>query len=1657
MSQDQNATDPETPTTSIRHIQGASAPPSPAASYRQHPISSFTACNATIADLRVDYKLRIGDSCPVCEVKVGRHARGEATVNPADNSSLFYNSGSFSVSQSSASSAARLLVKLHSSKLLPKWDSSTSICRIFLNDLKRTLRTTDLPESEWYRAFSFVVSDRHSAEWIDNNITQHRPTFDDACRTFKEHFESASADVAVAQEFEKCSQQPKETVQHYSDRFIDIVNRLGVSNDNQLVLRHFILRLNPTMRSKYFSALETKQLMDPDFKINDLEELSNFIIRLEVLHQARQAAMQQSSDSTTALVHSELKPAKGSGSSSSAMRNKKCRYHPSATSHSTEECRLGKAVKATGAGTTGSSPPKTSNTASKASSVTIICHHCGKKDHIRPNCPDLRFQHQQRPQSETNREWRSRAPTQTSLQPGREQKTEFQPRRSERPSNPPTRYTPSNPSARAAQQPETGSSSSISSSEAKSTSDVRASGIEMAAQLPAETLTPKAELLVKIKDFVYRCLIDSGSSISYMDPGLASRLHLSVRPKSGQVSLAAFGSTAQRTGRTDPVETTFLFAWSKQDLPSKTLMVEFDLLPQPEWQPIIIGRDLIRILFGKSIPCDFFPDPSEAQPHAKTNHVNQSFPTVLDDIVPVSSTANGEISSMEGLGVIPHDELPERVSVFTTPAKETEYRYHRELLMSDPAIQSAIETNDAIGETGFCNLPESTVHLKIDESKAKQLYRRQYPVAETLKQQVTEIIDRWLKTGKIKYAPPNCIFNNPICVAPKKDADGHITGVRVCLDVRALNNAIVNNDRFPIPKIRSCLEMFANCDKFGEFDLAEAYLQLRLAPESQKYTAFTWNGRQFVFVGCPFGLALLPSHFQRIISFIFADLPFTFPYLDNLPFASNSWEDHLNHALVIVTRLTQYNLRIKPNSIKLGYPELKCLGHLLTGSGISISPSKLSKVLEWPTPLTGEQLQKFLGFAGFLRQHVRHYADLTGPLESIKKQKNLTWNDQLQQSFEATKRALSLAPILQFPEFTKRFVIATDASNTGIGGILFQPDNHENSITPTNIVNICSKKLLNYQRNYPAYKKELLAIVYSLRQFHSFIWGRTDLVMLTDHKPLVYILSSETLSPALQQWLDVILEYRFVVQHRPGIMNHLPDALSRMYSALYPTTWGVPTKEVMSTDKEGNLLVNYSSSAPIVATTAASITEAGGREARQLTESNQIDLAVELERRGMKAPPESERIQLIEQMHFGGGHFGRDAIFRALWAKKLWWPNLRSDIETVLSNCDPCARYVVTKSGFHPSAFITANGPWDHIQIDCSVHLPVSDDGYTTLLVIIDVFTGFVILRPIKTNSAEIIARKLWNLFCLFGIPKILQSDNGSEFVNDILRALVKITGIDHRLISPYNPRADGKVERAIGTVMSTIKKMLYGSLKHWPLFVPFAQLTFNQKISSLTNSTPFSLMFGRQFNEFRNYSGVHESISTMEIDEWKKHQEKILSVIYPSISDRVHVMKKKMVASINNRHRLLKSNSIPTGAVVMLIDPKFIKDPTKKPKWEPKYIGPYTVVRRSKNGAYVLKDATGDLLDRHVPADQIKVIKRNISAFRDSDVHEVEEVLEHRGSPGSYEYLVRWKGYDESNNSWIPQENFQDTACITRYWNLKSDANAANSSSALRTGGGML
>ena len=1480
--------------------------------------------------------------------------------------------------QTHASAVAPTLAKLN----LPKWSTNITAYS-YLARLEQLLQISGLDSRDWCKALLMSNDDITSTAWIQAEIVGKERDWPSSKAEFLAHFSRCDRTQQLTHEYRNLKQSASETVQSYADRFTHIIGQLGYHDDSSsLVIDHFVLGLDHKIYRKLQQMVTFRR--EP---ITSLKKAMGDAIELEIT---------LFPPSATKTHHSNTKPnqagSRGTTTYGATSQRKHCANHPNSTSHSTAECKL------------------KSNTSSDGASVKKpqpVCHECGGPHYV-TYCP-------QRTGAKT--EYKPKQPSSTSSS------STVEVRRSEREPKPIDRYKPGE---------------SLTNKQVE-VEDIENNQVSIDRTIPLECFeTKQGAIFFVLRGKAYRCLLDTGAKCTFINKDLAHQLNLTTFPVEGTITFAQSGNKIPRIAITEQLDVEVLFTTSSRDLKPHSIRHSFELLDMD--QDFTLGRDLLKPLFGDSIPLEFVEDePTPRHPVIQPRDDISIQTTLVDELMNADAQ---DASNM--FGVLPEAERPEKMELSTEVELEATYSKQRAIIHHE--TEQLLQVNENI--TGFCNLAESIVHLDVDETKTAKLYRKQYKVKHVLIPLVNEVVDRWYDTGKIELAQPGCGFNNPLTCAPKRDSDGTITGIRVCLDTRLLNGALRSQDRFQLPYIRDALELFSGSSIYGEFDLSEAYLQFQLDPASRPYTAFTWHGRQYQSIGCPFGVACLPSVFQRVMSHIMSDFNFTFVYLDNLPFGSTSWSDHKTQAIAIIQRLNQMNLRIKPSSVKFGQSTISILGHKMSPQGISIHPSKRKMIEEWELPQTGAALQSFLGFVTFVRAHLRHVGEITAPLEAIKLNKVIEWDDHLRECFYTLKAAVASAPILKFPDFTKPFCVTTDASKSGVGGVLFQPDDDDKTVTPHNIVSIVSKKLDQAQCNYSVYKKELFSVIYCLRQFNSYLWGQ-HFDLFTDHKPLVYMFDTKDLSVALQQWLDVILDYSFTIHHRPGVLNVVADQLSRMYSQQYEsTTWGVPpqihfdtscfeapTTSVAAnqTDVDVNNNVNDDPATPTPDPLGEEDAQPESFSNKQVdsASSDHAKLLVQMELKGKRCPEsEVEKRKLIEHEH-ALGHFGRDAIYQSLYHKNWWWPKLRDDINSVLADCDACCRYTVTTAGFHPASFVTSTGPWNHIQIDCSVHLPASDDGFTTLLVIIDVFSGFALLRPIRTNSAEIIANELWSVFSIFGLPRIIQSDNGSEFVNAVVRCLVKLIGVEHRFISPYNPRADGKVERCIGSVMSIIKKLLNGTNQFWPLFTNFAQYSFNLKIASLTGSSPFSLMFGRTPTPMADHSGSEPQ--PVDLQDWKRHQEKILSLIYPAVATRVLDKKNKMIQQLDRHRKQLLESSIPAGTTVML------KDPIRQNKFEPKYVGPYHVVRRTRNGTYLLKDAAGDNLDRGVPIDQLKILKRKPATKK--VFYEVDKILQHRGESGSYTYLTKWKGYDD--DTWEPAASFMDHAPIKAYWKQQAAQHA--------------
>jgi hypothetical protein len=394
---------------------------------------------------------------------------------------------------------------------------------------------------------------------------------------------------------------------------------------------------------------------------------------------------------------------------------------------------------------------------------------------------------------------------------------------------------------------------------------------------------------------------------------------------------------------------------------------------------------------------------------------------------------------------------------------------------------------------------------------------------------------------------------------PKKDDEGYLLAVHICLDIRGTNEVTINDDQFVLPSVEDILQRLGARLIFAEIDLFEAYTQFEVAKESRKYCCFTWYNTRYQYRAAPFGQKNLPSIFQRCMTVMFADMDFVEILIDNLLIGSDSFEQHQEHVSKVLRRLNEYNLRVKPSSVKVCHHSLRVLGHVLSVRGIGMDPTKMGVITKWELPEDAANMRAYIGFTAFMSSHVRHYADLVAPLNAAKTgDGKIQWTPLMISHFHLLKEAIARAPMLAYANMNKRFVLACDASRVGAGCVLYQPDDDNDTITANNIVACYSRKYTKVQVKYSTYKKELYAIVLGLRRFHTYLYLR-EFTVITDHQPLIHLLKTPDIPHSLQQWMDVILQYNFTVKHRPGILHVLPDALSRMYRAAYAdgTVWGL--------------------------------------------------------------------------------------------------------------------------------------------------------------------------------------------------------------------------------------------------------------------------------------------------------------------------------------------------------------------------------------------------------------------------------------------------------------------------------------------------------------------
>ena len=913
----------------------------------------------------------------------------------------------------------------------------------------------------------------------------------------------------------------------------------------------------------------------------------------------------------------------------------------------------------------------------------------------------------------------------------------------------------------------------------------------------------------------------------------------------------------------------------------------------------------------------------------------------------------------------------------------------RELLLQ--AIEPLLQENSDLAPDSFCTHPSAEVHLHTGD--AKPVYVPQYRVSDFMSKVIDDQVAKWAKNGVICSAPTDSMWNSPLLAALDRAAKAKGKDPRVCIDPRKIN-AILASDPRPIPDVREVHKALKGFKFISEIDLTKGFNQFPIAVQDRIKTTFTWDKHKWMFQGAPFGLKPLSQIFQGVIEQILSGVrSFATPFIDNIYVHTNTtMEDHAGHVCQVLAILNKWNLRINRAKCFFGYTAVNVLGHLVSGDSRQPDPAKVKDAWHWNVPQTGKDIERFLGFTNYLRDHIPNYAHLAAPLESLRKVRKITpqqWDRRCVTAFSKLRQAISMAPVLHTPLPKVPYCLATDASQRGLGWCLYQlhPDTGKERY-----ILFGAKALNKAQVNYGATRRELLAIVTAIQSCRYYLQGQ-HFKLYTDHKALTYLFTQRHVNYMMLNYIDILFDYDFEIIHRPGIHMILPDALSRIYQE----------------EPKGECGASR--------VTAVKLSESVSYPDKELKDF--------INNRFAKAFVEpAKRAELLQAQHVNG-HFGAETLFAKIWHQGYYWPGLRSDCQAQVSSCLQCLRYNVGKSGYHTRQYITAELPFDHIAMDTITGFPTTERGNNVILVITDLCTRFKLLLPQQTKSAAETAANVWKVFCTFPLPKIVQSDNGTEFCNQVIKSLFDLHGVDHRTIAAYNPRANGSAESAVGSCQQVLRKLTNGNMKDWDDFLPSAQLALNSKANRSTKSSPASLLYGLDVNAFADYDRATSKLLT--INELQKRQAIVSSLIRPTANNNFRNAQKKRTDAVNSKIR--KTPPIPVGSLVML------KDPTRTNKHQPVWNGPYRVVRQKTGGTYTLQCVDNSLYHREPPRDHLKVIDAKASLPLD-DVYFVERILNHKGAKNKRFFLIKWLNFPSSDNSWEPESNLLGCeTLLDDYW----------------------
>ena len=744
------------------------------------------------------------------------------------------------------------------------------------------------------------------------------------------------------------------------------------------------------------------------------------------------------------------------------------------------------------------------------------------------------------------------------------------------------------------------------------------------------------------------------------------------------------------------------------------------------------------------------------------------------------------------------------------------------------------------------------------------------------REEVKSLLDDMEKRGIIQ--PSKSPWASPVVLVRKKD-----NTIRFCVDYRRLNE-LTRKDAYPLPRVDDTLETLSGSRWFSTLDLLSGYWQVEVAENDRAKTAFTTKEGLYEFKVMPFGLSNAPATFQRLMDLTLAGLQWSqcLVYLDDIIVVGRTFEEHLHNLGLVLERLQGAKLRVKPSKCALFQDQVCYLGHIVSSNGITTDPSKTSKIVKWPTPTNVQQVQQFLGLAGYYRRFIRNFAEIARPLHRLTEQgRQFSWTQDCESAFSELKSRLTTTPILAFPDFHLVFTLDTDASQSGIGAVLSQVQNGTEKV-----IAYASRSLTKAERRYSVTRLEMLAVVTFMRHFRHYLLGR-HFVLRTDHSSLKWLRSFKEPEGQIARWLESMQEFDFEVMHRKGVLHNNADSLSRHPGVLQDKEQqhqdglvGEETSLVMATLTAQPVLTERSPkeirALQLTDTVLGPLMEA--MEANQKPEAattrgkdrsytlllqqwDQLIMQEGLLFRNYQdasgntqwsqlVVPKALQEEVIYSLHGGvaSGHLGEEKTLSRL-REKFYWPGFSQQVQDWCRSCYSCAaRKTPAPHGRGELQSVLPGYPLQMVAVDIMGPLPETPNHNRYVLVATDYFTRWTEAYAIPNMTAETVASKLLDEFFLrFSLPEQIHSDQGSQFESKLFQELMKILQIKKTRTTPYHPQSDGVVERFNRTLLSMLATVLEDNPWDWEDQLMKVCYAYNTSSHPGLKHSPFYLMFGRR------------------------------------------------------------------------------------------------------------------------------------------------------------------------------------------------------------------